>query len=1108
MSGNLVNLNVNPCKMCMPMGAVSALCGIKGCMSILHGSQGCATYIRRHIATHYNEPIDIASSSLTEEGTVFGGEENLLKGLRNMIDLYGPEVIGVCTTCLAETIGEDVGAIVKKFYAQNPDVNVKIINVASPGYGGTHNEGWFAAIRAVLEQIEPNAEPNERINVVTPMISPADTRWLKSFFAGMGFRSIILLPDISENLDGATEKRYNRLKTEGTSVEEIAAMAGARLTVEFSEFTDAKNSPAEYLQEAYGVPFVKLPLPVGIRGVDVLIDTLVEAGGRVINSIKKSRGRCLDTMADTHKHCAEARAAVYGDPDFTVAMVRLCCENGILPVVAATGSVSPKFSETLTAEIAECAEYHFEENVTILDDSDFAAIEDACRKRGANLLIGSSDGRRIARSMGIPLIRCAFPIHDYVGGQRVKILGFDGAMNIIDQVANAMIEKTESTFRESLYGKLYASSADVVNANIVNTETVSTNVINTETVSKSVIGVNDTVSTNIVEADVVDTVDTDVDIVNTNDTGDTISENIAGMDFDRSESEQADEELQVSRKAPVEIIVKADDIISADIFYEEDIFNEDVVDIDDIGGTGITGAGTIVDKGDVDSVDGVDSTNDSVDSDDTVSTNIVNNDVVDNDDKDNIAVSTSDNVNTDVVNTDNTVSTDVVNNDIVDNNDKDNTPVSTNDNVDTNTVSTVNTNNTDNNTVSTAEKNIEKNASHPCFGEHACKNARVHLPVAPACNIQCNYCLRNYDCMNESRPGVASKILSPKEAFERYVHLKETMPNLTVAAIAGPGDALANFDLSRETFRLIREYDKDVTFCIATNGLLLPQYVSQLKELDVSHVTVTVNAVDPIIGAKIYDHVSYMGKTYTGVEGATILLANQLAGIKMLADAGIVCKINCVTLKGINEEHIPDVVKTVSELGVFMANIMPHIPVKGSTFEGLERVTNKEIEELRKGCGAYVKQMSHCRQCRSDAVGTLDEDRSIIEFCGDTAKVETGKQRMRFAVATKSGAIVDMHFGHASEFYIYESDASDTRFVETRKVGKYCEGPECNSKEDKWEPIIRAVEDCVAVLAMRIGPTPEKRLREKGIDAIMTYDRVEAAVARAAKERSVTHGIA
>ena len=150
MSANLVNLNTNPCKMCMPMGSVSAFYGISKSMSILHGSQGCSTYIRRHMATHYNEPVDIASSSLTEEGTVFGGTKNLLKGLENLIKLYNPEVIGVSTTCLAETIGEDVPAIIKQFKDAHPEVTATIIPVASPGYAGSQYEGFFRALHAIV----------------------------------------------------------------------------------------------------------------------------------------------------------------------------------------------------------------------------------------------------------------------------------------------------------------------------------------------------------------------------------------------------------------------------------------------------------------------------------------------------------------------------------------------------------------------------------------------------------------------------------------------------------------------------------------------------------------------------------------------------------------------------------------------------------------------------------------------------------------------------------------------------------------------------------------------------------------------------------------------
>jgi nitrogenase molybdenum-iron protein alpha/beta subunit len=413
--------------------------------------------MRRHMATHYNEPVDIASSSLTEEGTVFGGESNLIKGLHNLIELYHPEVIGVGTTCLAETIGEDVGAIIARFYEQNPDVDVKILNIVTPGYGGTQNEGWFATLRAIVEQVEQDRTAHGGVNIVTPMISPADTRWLKRLLTEMGLE-YTLLPDISENLDGATEKHYNKLKCEGTSLEQIATMAGARLTIEFSEFTDAHTSPAEYLCEHYGVAYEKLPLPVGIRAMDRLVEVLKGVGGTLTRELEKERGRYLDAMVDSHKYCARARAAIYGEPDFVAAVVRLCAENGVLPALVATGSVAGKLKDMLADELEACRDFAFGGETVILDDCDFSVIERHCREQGVNLLIGSSDGRRIAHKMNIPLIRCAFPIHDHVGGQRVRMLGFDGSLNLLDQSANAMLSQVENSFRTELHQQFFVPS--------------------------------------------------------------------------------------------------------------------------------------------------------------------------------------------------------------------------------------------------------------------------------------------------------------------------------------------------------------------------------------------------------------------------------------------------------------------------------------------------------------------------------------------------------------------------------------------------------------------------------------------------------------------------
>ncbi|WP_182188113.1 nitrogenase cofactor biosynthesis protein NifB [Pectinatus frisingensis] len=880
---NAVNLNVNPCKMCVPLGSVTALYGIARCMSILHGSQGCSTYIRRHMATHYNEPVDIASSSLTEEGTVFGGEKNLLSGLENLIRLYSPEVIGVSTTCLAETIGEDVPGIIKKFYELHPECTAEIIPVSSPSYAGTHFDGFFRATRAVVENVSMDIRKNNKVNIVTGMISPVDTRYLKHLLNMMQI-DYILLPDISDNLDGVHLEKYDRLPKGGTSLSDIKKMAGAKYTIELSTFNNDDFSPAVYLQQQYGVPYCRLDLPIGIKATDALINKLKELGGMIPEELQKERGRCLDAMIDSHKYNAMGKAAIFGEPDIVAGVVNICCENGVIPVVCATGSVCHAFDKKLREKVEKTAKVQFVEKIRIKDDADFTEIENCVIECEANIMIGSGDGYRIEERTDIPLLRCTFPIHDRVGGQRVRLLGYDGAMQMLDNIANTLLAKLEGSYRQNLYDKYF-----------------------------------------------------------------------------RPENESATVKLS------------ADNIV--------DINQRQVLK--------------------------------------------------------------------------------------------------------------------------------EKTLRHPCYTCGSGQYARIHLPIAPKCNIQCNYCIRKYDCPNESRPGVTTEILSPQEAFEKYMLVKKRLPNLTVAGIAGPGDALANFEQTRQTLYLIRQADPTVTFCLSTNGLMLPQYAQEIIDLGVTHVTVTLNAVDPEIGAKIYKHIDYMGQRYTGISGAGILLGNQLNGIRYLTRHGVICKINIVMLKGINEEHIVAVVKKAKELGCEITNIMQLIPVKGSAFENMPLVSNKEIMDMRKKCGLYMKQMYHCRQCRADAIGTLENDLSIEYRNISAAKEKPARNSpYRFAAASKSGMIIDCHFGQTEEFYIYESDGIDLRFIEKRNVEKYCLGKEnCGNKTDKIEKIIITIKDCTAVIALRIGEVPRQRLKDVGIEVITTYDRIENAVKKAAESKNAANEV-
>ncbi|MBC2582418.1 nitrogenase cofactor biosynthesis protein NifB [Clostridium sp. DJ247] len=894
-SRNFVNLNINPCKMCMPMGAVLAFKGIEGNMVIIHGSQGCSTYIRRHMATHYNEPIDIASSSLTENGTIYGGTKNLKAGLKNLVKLYNPTTIGVVTTCLAETIGEDISRIVREFYEEekdNEDIkDLKIITVPTPGYGGTQAEGYYRALRKTVEQLAVKTEATGKINIIAANLNPGDIRNIKNILQQFGV-GYTILPDVSDTLDAPHDKEYGRLPKGGTKIEDIAKMSGAVATIEMGMTAAEEDSPGVYLQQEFGVPFYKCGSPIGLRNTDEFIALISKVTGKPIpESLAAERGRYLDAMIDSHKYNGEARAIIYGEPELVLSVTKTCVENGVFPKIIALGAKNDILKQAVKEELKD----QVEESI-ILDDTDFETIEHYAKDADINVIIGNSDGRRMAERLNLKIVRIGFPVHDRVGAQRQVFTGYNGSANLIDNIANTILEDKENNFREYAYDKYFAPSEEGKDNMVTNNEP---KVIN----------------------------------------------------------------LNIAKNSEVKTIE-------------------------------------------------------------------------------------------------------------------------------------------------------DKTCTHPCYGENAHQFARMHVPVAPKCNISCNYCSRKYDCANESRPGVTSEVLTPEEALYKFKEVKSRMPNLTVLGIAGPGDALANFEQTKKTIELIKAEDPNVTFCLSTNGLMLPFYANELVELGISHVTVTLNCVDPKIGAKIYREVNYLGTKLTGEEGAQVLLNNQLSGLRYLASKGLVCKVNIVMIKGINDDHIVEVVKKAKECGAFMTNIMQLIPVKESAFADMPLVSNQELNDKRKECEQYMKQMYHCKQCRADAIGTLAEDRSIDfrDFkcgsgcnsggCGDKSEEKAASiKNYKFAVSTKSGINIDQHFGHAEEFHIYSYTDGDIRFLEKREVNKYCTGAdECDDHQDKIEKTINTIKDCDAVLTLRAGMEPTKKLEAKGIKLIQMYDVINDGINRAVKE--------
>ncbi|NMG44450.1 nitrogenase cofactor biosynthesis protein NifB [Aromatoleum toluvorans] len=421
---------------------------------------------------------------------------------------------------------------------------------------------------------------------------------------------------------------------------------------------------------------------------------------------------------------------------------------------------------------------------------------------------------------------------------------------------------------------------------------------------------------------------------------------------------------------------------------------------------------------------------------------------------------------------------------------------------------------------------------HPCYSAEAHHHfARMHVAVAPACNIQCNYCNRKFDCANESRPGVVSEKLTPEQAATKVLAVAARIPQLSVVGIAGPGDALANPEKTFRTFDLIKAAAPDLRLCLSTNGLALPDHVERIRDLGVDHVTITINMVDPEVGARIYPWIYYRHKRFHGVEAARILHERQMLGLERLVAAGVLVKVNSVMIPGINDAHLVAVNAAVKARGAFLHNIMPLIsdPAHGTHFglTGQRGPTPEELKTLQDRCEGDMQLMRHCRQCRADAVGMLGEDRggefgmdsiAAIAASIDPARVAETRQAYRafvdkergdqaaareaalaavpvvtgqvdasrlVAVATKGSGRINQHFGHAEEFQIYEVSAAGARFVGHRKVELYCQG---GYEDDEAMPgIAQALAGCSAVLVAKIGHCPRKDLAAAGIAAVEGY---------------------
>jgi len=433
----------NACKLCKPLGASLVFKGIEGAVPYLHGSQGCATYMRRYIISHFNEPIDIASSSLGEKHAIYGGGPNLKLGLTNVIKKYRPGLIGIATTCLTETIGDDVAMILGEYMREvnNPEQLPTLVHVQTPSYSGTHMEGFHAAVAAVLDQLAEPGEKTDSVTLLPGFVSAADLRYLKEVMEDFALPATIL-PDYSDTLDGPAQLRYEKIPAGGTPVAAIRDAGSSRLVTEFGRTLGEMRTGGAVLQEKFNVERAMLGLPIGINETDRFFDLLSSVSGRAIpEKHGMERGRLVDAYVDAHKYVFGKRAVVYGEEDMVVGLASFLAEIGIQPVLCASGGRSGRLAEAVEAVTKDTLSVQ----PRVEESMDFYEIAEAAESLNPDLLVGHSKGYPLARKLDIPLIRVGFPIHDRVGGQRILHLGYRGAQQLFDTVANALIERKQDT---------------------------------------------------------------------------------------------------------------------------------------------------------------------------------------------------------------------------------------------------------------------------------------------------------------------------------------------------------------------------------------------------------------------------------------------------------------------------------------------------------------------------------------------------------------------------------------------------------------------------------------------------------------------------------------
>jgi nitrogenase molybdenum-iron protein beta chain len=438
-------LRINAAKTCQPIGAMYASLGIHGCMPHSHGSQGCCSYHRSHLTRHFKEPVIATTSSFTEGASVFGGLANLTQALKNIFTIYNPDIVAVHTTCLSEIIGDDIPTIVKRAREEGiiPEGKL-VIHSNTPSFIGSHVTGFSNMVVSILKYLaERTGETKNQINLLPGFVEPADMRELKRLCQLMGVPEV-MLPDTSGVLDGPLDGEYHMYPKGGATIPEIKSMGDSMATIALGHF--ASHPAGTFLENKHQVQAAFLELPIGVASTDAFIQSLRPYGNAVPEELEIERGRLIDMISDIQQYFHQKRVAVAGDPDHVIGLVQFLLELGAKPVYVITGSHGNHFEKRLHEILDPVVP-----DAKIKQAADFFELHQWIKNGPVDLLIANTYGKHIARVENVPFVRVGFPILDRVGHRFFPTVGYAGAIRLIDQMFNALLDKKDRECAEEWF---------------------------------------------------------------------------------------------------------------------------------------------------------------------------------------------------------------------------------------------------------------------------------------------------------------------------------------------------------------------------------------------------------------------------------------------------------------------------------------------------------------------------------------------------------------------------------------------------------------------------------------------------------------------------------